>query len=681
MRSAFLIVWFTLLGASIPVRAAEVFFEEPFDASANSPNLDGEGNYKLSPSGGIVRIASNNTSDRRYVRTIMSNYLSRDFRYEVTYTTDDQEIVFIGIGSGDSEGSEPRDSVNFRLHSPDLVEGKVEVTTVSGIIGFQNSYGPHRARIEKIGNTVTFAVDLDYDGTFAADFSNTILDVRQNAPFLTSQNSRLFFGCSALLTRFDDVIIQPIEGSAPCVPSDPDLVGWWPGQGDAADLLGGNDGLVVGSGFVAAKVGTGFALDASSYVEILDAPALCLSSESPSTLDSWVYPTALPPETDVPLTATKPSYYGLLYNTTGHSLRAHVHDGTRWISFDAAFNLPLNAWTHVAQTWDGSNLSIYANGKLVGSGRTDGDPSERQETSAFIGRWLKTEAEPQDLRFTGTIDEVGIYNAALDLSKILALFLAGAKGRCVPPPPPYSVSITQEGRRCVTLVLKNEAPIKGGEIGIAYDPDLVTVATVKPGADFPTGGDLHSRLKAQNSCLEEQGIKSGLTLAWLNPVTGETVTPPGTHQLLKICFNLAQDQLPGTCSPLEFVKCLGIPEAPVKNIVTTSTGTSVSLSAKDGRVCIQEELSFIRGDVNADGNFDISDPIIIMGCLFLGDPCPRCTDATDANDDGLVDLSDPIHLLNWRFIDGPAPGAPFPTCGRDPLVDTLDDCESFSLCP
>jgi hypothetical protein len=88
---------------------------------------------------------------------------------------------------------------------------------------------------------------------------------------------------------------------------------------------------------------------------------------------------------------------------------------------------------------------------------------------------------------------------------------------------------------------------------------------------------------------------------------------------------------------------------------------------------------FRRGDANGDGRFDISDPISILGCLFLGDACPSCRDAADANDDGLFDITDAVYILYWRFLDGTRPAAPHPDCGPDPTADDVD-CERFAPC-
>jgi hypothetical protein len=78
---------------------------------------------------------------------------------------------------------------------------------------------------------------------------------------------------------------------------------------------------------------------------------------------------------------------------------------------------------------------------------------------------------------------------------------------------------------------------------------------------------------------------------------------------------------------------------------------------------------FIRGDVNADGGVDLSDPIDILVSLLL-DPTPfPCASAADANDDGQVDLTDAISLLQYLFLSGalPDPSA----CGFERTFDDL----------
>jgi len=94
---------------------------------------------------------------------------------------------------------------------------------------------------------------------------------------------------------------------------------------------------------------------------------------------------------------------------------------------------------------------------------------------------------------------------------------------------------------------------------------------------------------------------------------------------------------------------------------------------------------FRRGDSDADGVLNLTDPIHTLGYLFQGSPEEvPCEDAADANDDGLVNITDPVGTLFFLFLGGPAlppPSGEAPSdCGRDPTADDLE-CESFAPCP
>lgn len=86
---------------------------------------------------------------------------------------------------------------------------------------------------------------------------------------------------------------------------------------------------------------------------------------------------------------------------------------------------------------------------------------------------------------------------------------------------------------------------------------------------------------------------------------------------------------------------------------------------------------FRRGDFNADGAVDISDPIAILGFFFVGAEFPSgtCPWTADANASGSMDIADPIYLLAFLFSLGSAPPYPFPDCGV-----TSEDCEVFEAC-
>jgi hypothetical protein len=81
----------------------------------------------------------------------------------------------------------------------------------------------------------------------------------------------------------------------------------------------------------------------------------------------------------------------------------------------------------------------------------------------------------------------------------------------------------------------------------------------------------------------------------------------------------------------------------------------------------------LSADCSGDGILDVSDPICLLGWLFLGGRGPHCIPASgrdvpcserpefysaDGNGDGIVDVSDAIRILGWLFLGSPAPECP-----------------------
>ena len=90
--------------------------------------------------------------------------------------------------------------------------------------------------------------------------------------------------------------------------------------------------------------------------------------------------------------------------------------------------------------------------------------------------------------------------------------------------------------------------------------------------------------------------------------------------------------------------------------------------------------SFVRGDVDASGQLEVTDAIRVLGLLFLGAPeTVHCQKAADADDSGRLDVSDVIRILTYLFQRGPVPPGPFPFCGEDPTEDELG-CVEYGTC-
>ncbi|MCA8959362.1 MAG: hypothetical protein KDC38_02565 [Planctomycetes bacterium] len=84
-----------------------------------------------------------------------------------------------------------------------------------------------------------------------------------------------------------------------------------------------------------------------------------------------------------------------------------------------------------------------------------------------------------------------------------------------------------------------------------------------------------------------------------------------------------------------------------------------------------EPVAFLRGDINADGNVDIGDPIALLSYLFGGGASPGCFAAADTNADAQNDVGDAVTLLSFLFDGASPPPDPFPDCGTSILFDDL----------
>jgi hypothetical protein len=88
---------------------------------------------------------------------------------------------------------------------------------------------------------------------------------------------------------------------------------------------------------------------------------------------------------------------------------------------------------------------------------------------------------------------------------------------------------------------------------------------------------------------------------------------------------------------------------------------------------------FTRCDADADGQWNLTDAVGILGYLFLGEDAPTCLDAADCDDTGELEVTDAIRLLGYLFLGADEPPPPFAECGADPSEDALD-CEGHAVC-
>lgn len=146
------------------------------------------------------------------------------------------------------------------------------------------------------------------------------------------------------------------------------------------------------------------------------------------TFTIWVYPT-ISGGYRAPLSEARDccgtGYHGFDFRTSYSSNNAGIQ---LWNA--AGFstggvigaNTDLNSWNFFSGSFDGSNLRLYKNGQLINTSTAYTGLLGIPTTTLKIGRTGVITAG----RFGGAIDEVRMYNRALSLNEIEAIYSAGA---------------------------------------------------------------------------------------------------------------------------------------------------------------------------------------------------------------------------------------------------------------
>jgi len=175
----------------------------------------------------------------------------------------------------------------------------------------------------------------------------------------------------------------------------------------------------------------------SARVTVNDSNSLDLTTRM--TLEAWLFPTAVGGWRDVIYKGTDDIYY--LMGSSDNSTPA-IGGTFSPSALRGSSNLPLNAWTHLAGTYDGTTMRLYVNGVQVSS-RAQTGPIQTSTAALTMG------GDPlYGQYFAGRIDEVRIYNRALSSAEIqsdLSSALGAGPPDTQPPSTPGNLVATAIG--------------------------------------------------------------------------------------------------------------------------------------------------------------------------------------------------------------------------------------------
>jgi hypothetical protein len=223
-----------------------------------------------------------------------------------------------------------------------------------------------------------------------------------------------------------------------CTPPPLDMTGWWPGDGNTDDLVGGRNAVLrdhatTGPGFV----NEGFILDgAGDFVEVPHDPALNVGTGD-FTVDFWVYFNTTAGEQVLVekyvenFGPAPPGWF--LTKLPDNSLRFGTGPGPLVVN-SPSLALPPNTWIHVAARRSSGVATILVNGTPVANGplayNADsasslkfghrGSPSDTPGSTDNRGFFLN-----------GRMDEVELFvGRALSDAEIQDIVMADSAGKC-----------------------------------------------------------------------------------------------------------------------------------------------------------------------------------------------------------------------------------------------------------
>jgi hypothetical protein len=230
-----------------------------------------------------------------------------------------------------------------------------------------------------------------------------------------------------------------------CSPTPAGLVGWWPGEGNAKDVAGTNNGTLQGgaTASVAGVVGSAFGFDGTNgYVRIPDAPELRPTNLTVeawvrfNSLDSAVSGGSFPGQQYVVFkqNSRNDHFEGFFLGKGRFGTRDFYVFGVSSASGQAAelnssATVITGAWCHVAGVRGSNFIQLYVNGQLDSQTNVN-FPQDYGTNALYFG----TSGQAYwDHKLQGALDEVSLYSRALAPDEIAGIYAAGSLGKCQAP--------------------------------------------------------------------------------------------------------------------------------------------------------------------------------------------------------------------------------------------------------
>jgi hypothetical protein len=235
-----------------------------------------------------------------------------------------------------------------------------------------------------------------------------------------------------------------VANAADCLPPPSDLVSWWPGDGNALDIVSGHDGtLQNGATFAPGMVGQAFNFDGvDDHVSIFNNSSL--TAGGAFTIELWAKFNHVPRNSDFTNSMfflEKNPEYVLYWRPDLNALELDIADDCDGLFHLGAYThlptLQAGEFHHIAVTardagrgmhpeihffFDGVDLGSNPNSNLEGCGWNI--------AAAELRIGARTNQWGGPMAFNGLLDEVSFYNRVLTPLEIQDIFNADSEGKC-----------------------------------------------------------------------------------------------------------------------------------------------------------------------------------------------------------------------------------------------------------
>lgn len=219
----------------------------------------------------------------------------------------------------------------------------------------------------------------------------------------------------------EQAVIKQDTSGCGLIPLDPfsisGIISWWSFNGDADDENDINPGTPQGGvsfindperGEVASFDGI------NGYIDVGNGASLNIVNEI--TISAWIYPKS----TNVGTIVAKNSPYYFAFGNSQEPQTQKIGGGIfngAWTWLNGNTIIPINQWSHITLTYNGSVIKVYLNGTEDGSIAKTGLLANAPDTTK-IGNGTYGFNQT----FNGTIDDVMIFDRALTPAKIKELY-------------------------------------------------------------------------------------------------------------------------------------------------------------------------------------------------------------------------------------------------------------------